>query len=208
MFLWLLACSVELKVTSETSIEDYQNDSGDWGLAETPEADSSAEDGFDAVPMWWKLFAEMHWDASSQQYDVILSRQLYDSDFDEICHQSLTATAVQVVNAPVDDGAWVTMEISIPEQECSFQREDTTLTLGIGSMFPDLEIALQMLDWMDNAEQDLYQGATPFGGYASFGVEQDIFAFGAAFPTGENSDVEPTSEVGDWILRPIYAFKW
>ena len=80
--------------------------------------------------------------------------------------------------------------------------------LGVGSLFSDLEIALQMVDWMDTTEQNLYQDTTPFGGYASFGTDQDILAFGAAFATDDGAEAAPTTTDGDWIIRPIYAFKW
>ena len=208
MFLWLLACSVELMMASETSIEEYQTDSGDWGLADQGEADSSVEDGFAVSPAWWKLFAEMQWDVSAQQYDVTLSRMLYDSDFDEICRQSLTATEVTLMNSPIDEGVWITMDLTSPVQECDFQREDSMLMLGVGTLFSDLEIALQMVDWMDTTEQNLYQDTTPFGGYASFGTDQDILAFAAAFATDGGVEATPTTADGDWIIRPIYAFKW
>ena len=65
-----------------------------------------------------------------------------------------------------------------------------------------------MVDWLDSTEEELYSHPSPFGGYIIFGDTDEILAYGAAYPAEYIEPLEVELEKGNWVMRPIYSFKW
>ena len=139
----------------------------------------------------------------------MLSRVLYTEDLQQICTQQLTTLSVSPINSPLGEGAWLSVEIEpINESNCNYTREDGVFLLGIGEMFPDLSIALEMVEWESSDEQLTYEEVQPLGGDAILDGDDNIMAFGAAYPQASQTDPQVDIALGSWVIRPIYSFKW
>jgi hypothetical protein len=209
MFWLILGCSSNDLTYGADYSSEFGSDTGIWNSSPDDDFDEESDVDDTEQPYWWKLFADLHWDTTTQEYSVELSRILYTEQLDIICLQPMESSMITAINSPTGSGAWLQMDIYVSESDdCTFTRDETSINLGVGNLFSDLEIALEMVVWNSNEEMELYSELDPLGGYIIFENTEDVYAFGAAYPEDPQTDMIVDITTGNWLIRPIYSFKW